>query len=184
MKKLLLILLILTAAGCSNEKLKPVIDSSFDVKRVPAQESWNSSIVFSDSGKTKAVVFADHIMMYEDETDETLLEEVKIDFYDENEVKRTTLTSKYGHVDNRTRDMVARQEVVAVNDSGMTLKTNELFYRNMDRKIYTDKFVTIINKKEKIQGYGLEADQDLSSYVIFNITYITSVKEGDTPVAE
>jgi hypothetical protein len=62
---------------------------------------------------------------------------------------------------------------VVVNDSGVTITTSELMWRNKDRKIVSDKFVTILSPKEKIQGYGFESDQSLRNYVIYNITYIS-----------
>jgi hypothetical protein len=46
-------------------------------------------------------------------------------------------------------------------------------WRNKDRKIVSDKFVTILSPKEKIQGYGFESDQSLRNYIIYNITYIS-----------
>lgn len=46
-------------------------------------------------------------------------------------------------------------------------------WRNKDQKIISDKFVTIISPKEKIQGYGFESDQSLRNYTIYNITYVT-----------
>ncbi len=47
-------------------------------------------------------------------------------------------------------------------------------WRNSDKKIVSDKFVTITSPKEKIEGYGFESDQHLQNYVVYNITYITS----------
>jgi hypothetical protein len=46
-------------------------------------------------------------------------------------------------------------------------------WKNKERKIVTNKFVTIISPKEKMQGYGLESDQGLRNYTIYNITYVT-----------
>jgi LPS export ABC transporter protein LptC len=104
---------------------------------------------------------------------ETLLDEgVKVDFYDENEIKTSTLTSEKGRVDDATRDLYAIDSVVVENDS-VTIRTDELKWRNSDKKIVSDKFVTIISPKEKIQGYGFESDQHLQNYVIYNITYVT-----------
>ena len=83
------------------------------------------------------------------------------------------LTANKGKADDLSNDLFAVDSVVAVNDSGVTLKTQELMWKNKERKIVTDKFVTIISPKEKIQGYGLESDQNLRNYTIYNITYVT-----------
>jgi len=52
-----------------------------------------------------------------------------------------------------------------------------LKWRDKDRKIVSDKFVTIDSPDEHIEGYGFESDQHLRNYVIYNITYITNAKK-------
>ncbi|OGU76044.1 MAG: LPS export ABC transporter periplasmic protein LptC [Ignavibacteria bacterium RBG_16_34_14] len=148
------------------------MNPSLNVEELPAQESWNATVFFSDSGKTTAILKAGHLQVL-NESRETLLDQnIKIDFYDEEERKTTTLTAIRGRVDDATRDLYAMDSVVVVSDSA-TIETEELKWRNSDKKIVSDKFVTIISPKEKIQGYGFESDQHLQNYVIYNITYVT-----------
>lgn len=172
--KLFLILTIssLLFFNCSSKRVKPSVDSKIKIEEIPSQESWNSIVTFSDSGKTSAVLWAGHLRKY-DETRETLLDDnIKVDFYDQNEVKTTTLTSKKGRVNEATNDLFAIDSVIVFSDS-VTIKTEEMMWRNKDRKIISDKFVTLISPKEKIEGYGFESDQSLRNYVIYNITYVT-----------
>jgi LPS export ABC transporter protein LptC len=171
MRNFLIIIIPLVFFGCQSERVQPSIMSNIQLEKIPAQESWNSKVTFSDSGKTKAVLYTGHIRVYYD-TQETLLDTgVKVDFYDDNQVKSSTLTSKKGRVDDVTQNLWARDSVVVVNDSGVTITTSELMWRNKDRKIVSDKFVTIVSPKENIQGYGFESDQSLRNYVIYNPTY-------------
>ncbi len=172
MKFLSLIIFIFFVAGCSEEKVQPTVNTSLQVSKLPAQESWDDTVFFSDSGKTKAVLFANHLKMYE-QPQETLLDTIKVEFYNSLDKISTVLTSNKGRVDDLTKDLYAIDSVIAVNDSGVTLKTQQLVWRNKDRKIVSDKFVTIISPKEKIQGYGFESDQNLNNYTIYNITYVT-----------
>ncbi len=174
MKLLFLVISFFLLAGCSEVKVQPTINSALQVTKLPAQESWDDTVFFSDSGKTKAVLFANHLMMY-DQPQETLLDTIKVNFYNLNGKVGTILTSNKGKVDDITKDLYAIDSVVAVSDSGVTLKTQELMWRNKDRKIVSDKFVTIISPKEKIQGYGFESDQNLRNYTIYNITYVTRI---------
>jgi LPS export ABC transporter protein LptC len=108
----------------------------------------------------------------------TLLDGVKIDFYDKEQKKKSFLTSLRGKVDDVTQNMYAIDSVVAKNDSGVVLRTNELMWRNKDQKITSDKFVKITSPKETIEGYGFESDQHLDNYVIFNVTY-SSTSSGN-----
>ncbi len=159
--------------GCGGKKVKPTVSTSLQTGKLPVQESWDDTVVFSDSGKTRAVLYAGNIKMY-NRPPETLLDSsIKIDFYSSAGKKTSVLTALRGRVDDATKNLYAIDSVVAVSDSGVTLKTQELMWRNKDQKIVSDKFVTIISPKEKIQGYGFESDQSLTNYTIYNITYIT-----------
>ena len=141
MKYLFLISFLLLILACSNKDIKPHIDASISSGELPSQESWNSTIFFTDSGKTKAILYAGHIQVFS-QRKETLFDEgLKVEFFNANEQLTTTLTSKRGRVDERTNDLYAIDSVVAVNDSGIVVKTNELEWRNRDKKIVSDKFV-------------------------------------------
>jgi LPS export ABC transporter protein LptC len=176
MRIFLIIIIPLFFIGCQSERVQPSILSNIKLEKIPAQESWNSKITFTDSGKTKAVMYTGHIRVYYDSRETLLDMGVKVDFYDDNQVKSSTLTSKRGRVDDATQNLWARDSVVVVNDSGVTITTSELMWRNKDRKIVSDKFVTITSPKEKIQGYGFESDQSLRNYTIYNPTY-TSIRD-------
>ncbi|HPN38468.1 MAG TPA: LPS export ABC transporter periplasmic protein LptC [Melioribacteraceae bacterium] len=171
--KIVIFLFLIFLLSCTDEKIKPKVENTASAN-IPIQESFNSKIYFSEDGKLKAILYADHLKMYENPK-VTLIDGVKIEFFDKSEVKTTTLTSKYGKVDDITKNMIAYKNVVAVNDSGVTLTTEELLWRNSDRKITSDKFVKLISDTENIQGYGFESDQSLKNYTIYNITYSTVI---------
>lgn len=173
MKYLSFLILSFLLAACSDQKVKPSINPSLNVRELPAQESWDAEITFTDSGKTKAVLNAGHLQVLENARETLLDNKIKVDFYNQLEQKTTTLTAEKGKVDDATKNLWAIDNVVAVNDSGVTLQTEELMWRNSDQKILSDKFVTILTPKEKIEGYGFESDQHLRNYVIYDITYVT-----------
>lgn len=166
-----LISLVIISFACQ-EDVKPIKFDAFTGEEIPSQESWDSRIMITDDGNLKAIVYADHIRVFDDHK-ETLLEGVKINFFDEEEVVASRLTSKRGRVDDKTQDMFAIDSVIAKNDSGTILETDELKWDNKTRKITTDKFVTITTEEERIEGYGFVSDQGLQNYTIYNITYST-----------
>ena len=173
MKLIVLILsLLMVLTNCSTKRVKPSIDANLRIEELPSQESWNSIVTFSDSGKTKAVLWAGHFQKYDDKRETLLDQNIKVDFYNPQELHTTTLTSKKGRVDETTNNLYAIDSVVVFSDS-ITIKTDEMMWRNKDKKIVSDKFVTVISPQEKIEGYGFESDQSLTNYVIYNITYVT-----------
>ena len=172
---LLLVIIFSLFFSCTKEKVEPTVNTKITSLEIPDQESWNSPVFFSDSGKTRAILYAGNLKVFS-RTKETLLDSnIKIDFYNNDELKTTTLTSKRGRVDERTNDLYAMDSVIAKNDSGVVIRTDEMMWRNKDQKIVSEKFVTIDTPTEKIEGYGFESDQNLSNYVIYNITYVTNL---------
>lgn len=157
---------------CSSKRVKPSINVNLEIGEMPSQESWNSTITFSDSGKTKAILWAGHLKKFDEKRETFMDENIKVDFYDQNEIQTSTLTSKNGRVDESTNNLYAIDSVVVSSDS-VIIRTDEMMWRNKDRKIVSDKFVTVISPNETIKGYGFESDQSLRNYVIYNITYVT-----------
>lgn len=178
MKKLFIFIFILAFASCSDEKIQPQIGKTNIEGEIPSHESWNSKIMFTDDGNVKAILYSNHLQKFEKQK-VTLLNGVKIDFYDKDQKSSSNLTSLTGKVDDILRDMYATGNVVARNDSGLVLKTEELKWRHSDQKIVTDKFVTITTKKEIIEGFGLESDQSLNNYIVFKTTYTSSLSKGE-----
>ncbi len=157
---------------CSSKRVKPSIDVNLKIEQLPSQESWNSVITFTDSGKTKAILWAGHLQKFDEKRETFMDQNIKVDFYDQKEIHSSTLTSKKGRVDETTNNLYAIDSVVVFSDS-VTIKTDEMMWRNKDRKIVSDKFVRVISPVETIEGYGFESDQSLRNYVIYNITYVT-----------
>lgn len=157
---------------CSSKRVKPSVDLNLNTQELPSQESWNSVITFTDSGKTKAILWTGHLRKFDDKRETFLDKNVKVDFYNDEQIKTSTLTSKKGRVDETTNNLYAIDSVVVFSDS-VTIRTEEMMWRNKDRKIVSDKFVTVVSPQEKIEGYGFESDQNLKNYVIYNITYVT-----------
>lgn len=160
--------------GCTKEKVEPTVNVQLTAEEIPDQESWNSTIFFTDSGRTRAILIAGHLRVFSKNKETLLDSNIKIDFYNNEEIHTTTLTSKRGRVDEITNNLYAIDSVVAVNDSGIVITSDEMMWRNKDRKIVSEKYVTIVSPKEKIEGYGFESDQNLRNYIIYNITYITA----------
>jgi LPS export ABC transporter protein LptC len=163
---LLLSLLLLTAC---EEKVRPAVAPGMSPD-IPSQESWNSTVTFTDSAHLRAVLWSGHISVYTPREYTLLDESVRVDFYNEFEQHTSVLTARRGKVNDRTRDFEAYDNVVVVSDSGTVLKTDRLFWTNATRLIHTDAFVEITSPNEQIRGHGMESDQSLKNYRIFRVT--------------
>ncbi len=160
--------------GCTREKVEPTVNVQLTAEEIPDQESWNSTIFFTDSGRTRAILIAGHLRVFSRNKETLLDSNIRIEFYNNEEIHTSTLTAKRGRVDELTNNLYAIDSVVAVNDSGIVITSDEMMWRNKDRKIVSEKYVTIVSPNEIIEGYGFESDQNLRNYIIYNITYITT----------
>ncbi len=161
---LLVMLIVFTA--CDREKAKPSM-SGFTSDQLPTQESWNSKVTFSDSGRVRAILTAGHIRMFEEERHTLIDSGLVVDFYERSGKHSSVLTSKRGRVDDRTRDLEAFENVVFRSDSGTVVETEYIFWDSAQKKVRSDRFVTITSATERLQGYGFEADQGLKNYTVF-----------------
>lgn len=155
--------------GCE-PKIKPPISSLGVGHDVPTQESWNAVITFTDSGRITAILKAGHIAVFYEQKKTLMDSNITVDFFDENSNRTSILTAKKGIVNDLTHDLEARENVIVVNDSGTTLRTEELYWMNKTQKIHTPAFVEITSPTEQIQGHGLESDQSLKYYTIPKVT--------------
>ncbi|HTY59974.1 MAG TPA: LPS export ABC transporter periplasmic protein LptC [Bacteroidota bacterium] len=159
---------LLLFAGCA-DKVNPTVQS-LPEPSLPSQESWRSTVYFTDSARIKAVLWAGHIAAYQNERITLLDDSVHVDFFDRLGRHTSLLTARRGKVNDATEDFVAYRDVIVVSDSGSTMKTDSLVWTNADRTIHTNAFVDITSPTEHIMGQGFVSDQDLKNYRIFRVT--------------
>ncbi len=168
-KKILIFLFLFTLSVSScDEKFKPT-RTDINTNEMPSQESWNSTVTFSDSGRTKAILEAGHISVYSSKGFTLIDSGAKVDFYRDGEIV-STLTGKKGKIDDRTKDIEIYDSVNVVNKEGSELKTQKLFWNNKTQRVSSDEFVTIKTPAETIEGIGFESDQNLRNYKIFKVS--------------
>jgi LPS export ABC transporter protein LptC len=93
----------------------------------------------------------------------------KIEFYDENGVPSSVLTSNYGKFDKEKNIYIVKNNVVVKNlVENKKLSTSELYWNPLTEKVYTDKFVVIETPEQILKGDGLTANQQMSTYKILN----------------
>jgi LPS export ABC transporter protein LptC len=156
-------------SGCE-EKIQPSVLSSVDSRTLPQQESWNSTIVVSDSGRITAIILAGYIRVFESDRKTYMSQGVRVRFFNLQGIQTSVLTSDEGNVDETTNNLEARKNVIVVSSNSSCMKTEQLFWDNQRQLIYTPAYVQITTDKDKWQGHGFESDQSLKNYHIFRVT--------------
>ncbi len=167
MRKLYFLSILVILFGCE-EKLKPTVVPVSG--SLPDQESWNSTIQFSDSGITKGILKAGHAVVFNNQNKTYLGDSVRVDFFDDRGLHTSYLTSDSGIVNDQTNDLEAIGNVFAHSDSGTSLWTQQLYWNDRTQKVTSSVFVRIVSPKETIEGVGFQSDRDLRNYTIFNVS--------------
>ena len=137
----------------------------------PNQEGWNSTMTSTNDGILNAVIRYGHMQRFKKRKVVEFDSGIKIDFYDEKGKHTSKLTSNKGKLDEATNDIEAIENVVVVSDSGINLKTEQIWWNNSLEKVITDKFVTITTvKNDTFYGYGFESDQYFNNWAIRKIS--------------
>jgi len=165
----LIVVLTVLAAGCG-EKIKPSVIPGLDVKNLPQQESWNSTILVSDSGRVEARIRAGYIQKYDPPQATKMSEGIVVYFYNDSGQQTSILTAKQGTVNEQTYDLEAIGDVLVVSDDSTHLRSERLFWDNQRHLIHTPEYVYVTSPREKVQGRGFESDQRLRNYRIFKVT--------------
>jgi LPS export ABC transporter protein LptC len=137
----------------------------------PDQEGWNSTMTSTKDGVLTAVIRYGHMQRFKNRKVVEFDDGIEIDFYDEKGNHTSKLTSDKGKMNEGTNDIEAIKNVVVVSDSGINLKTEQIWWDNSVEKVVTDKFVMITtNKNDTLYGYGFESDQHLDNWSIRKVS--------------
>jgi LPS export ABC transporter protein LptC len=161
------LLLLLAISGIHCTEFEDT-DEQPAVTDLPDQESWDNNIFFTRDDKRRAVLTAGYIAKYNSKNYTILKDGVRVDFYNEEGVLRSILTSEEGKVYDDKQDMYANGHVVVRSENGTTLFTDELFWNNNEQKIISKVPVKITTLSDTLYGDTFRSDPDLVDYEITN----------------
>jgi LPS export ABC transporter protein LptC len=161
MNQYLFIIIIILACSCNSSDTKEPLEY-----KGPLSEVENVELYYSENDNVKIKMLAD--LLYEFENgDREFPKGVYMEFYNEFGQLESTLRANHAFFFKKEEQWRGRGKVEVKNiEKNEQLNTEELFWKPKDKKIFTEKFVTIRLQGDVIYGEGLEAKQDLSDYVI------------------
>lgn len=146
--------------------------------------AWDVSTVISDSGVTRYRLATPEWLIF-DKASEPYWDfphGIHLEKFDEN-------LNVYANVDADTAIYYSNKEmwilsgnVKAMNLDGERFESEKLFVEQKKDRIYTDRFVTIIQKERIINGIGLESNQRLTKYTILEPQGIIPIDEASDSV--
>jgi LPS export ABC transporter protein LptC len=175
MKKYAIIFLIFIS--CSN-----IDDLSNNQKHVekPSQESWNAKIFVNSEGRRAITAESEYLATYNATQLTTLIGNVKLDFFDDRGNHTSVIFADTGKItNNHNRLFTALGNVVIEADSGIEVRTDELFFNEQLDKLYTNKFVRIATEGDTLYGVGFESDASLEHWILKEPKGVTYREENN-----
>lgn len=134
----------------------------------PLQEAEDLELYYSESATVKVKLETPKLLEFANGNRE-FPEGLYMEFYDANGKMTTTLTANEAvYFKDQERWRGRGNVVIKSIENNQELKTEELYWKPDEEKMYTDKFVTITLPDQILYGRGLVAKQDFSSYEITN----------------
>lgn len=153
-------------AACSDLTESSPESTSKDAN-IPDQEGWNSKAVFTTKGVIEAELYSKHLMRWNNQKLTTFGQGLRVEFYEKGE-HNATLTSDSGEVRGNTNNLSAFGNVVIVSDSGLTMRTEKIYWDDQKQLVFADGFVTMTSAEDTLNGYEFESNKDLSNWKMKN----------------
>jgi len=157
--------------SCENEISK--IKNFSSTEELPSLTAEGFEMLFSDSSvirfKLQTPEFIRHDNADEKEPYTEFPKGMKLEQYDAKMNVVSSITALYAKNFDSDDRWEAKNNVIAINLKGDTLKTEYLVWDKRKGRIYSDQFVKIIQKDQIYTGVGFESNQDFSEYHIKNL---------------
>jgi len=168
--------------ACENDIEK--IKAFSSPENLPIIEAKNFETLFTDSGTIRYSLKTTKLLRFENEGNEFIEfpEGMQLIQFDANKNVISSLRADYAKQFVKEQMWEAKNNVVATNKQGDTLKTEHLIWEEKEEKIYTEEFVKIIRPDQIITGVGFTSDQYIQNWKIKNLKgtiFITVDDEGE-----
>lgn len=168
MRRLPLIILILTLLlwGCGVDNTSERIETDKDTVPTMITDSVNSFI--SDSGIVRYHLEAPVWYMYDEASEPYWYfpQGLSLEQYDDQMNPASTMVSDTARYFSRLKLWKLDGNVRLRNVDGDKFLTQQMFWNQMEHKVYSDSFVHIERATRIIEGYGFVSNEQITAYTI------------------
>lgn len=180
--------MLATLAACEHRAGPAQEAEAARTEAAPVQASQDVRFAVYNSGQPRAEIAARHMEQYETkDSTYTLLYgapqtpqggRVVAHLFDEAGDSSATITADRLVYRQEEARFDARGAVRVVTADGKRLEGEHLAWHEAGRTVTTPGFVRITTPTDRVQGYGLQASEDLSSYRLANVTGETTLEDS------
>ena len=155
--------------GCNSSKVAADVVIT-DYKKVPSLVSDSLSITYYENGEMEYKFTTPRMERYEfdDEPYMVFEEGVRIETFDEDGTRKSSLVADYAKYLEKKRLWEAKGNVFGHDENGKELYTEQLFWDEMADKIYSNVDTKVIDGDEITQGSGFESAGQLNNVRFLN----------------
>jgi LPS export ABC transporter protein LptC len=150
----------LAAAGCTGIPKANPTSSRGDM---PDQEVTDFVLTETDAGHPQWTLYARWAATYT-ARNVVVAKNIRVDFFDEKGARSSELTAREGEIQQLTRDMTARGDVVLRTTEGTRMTTEEMHFSNSGQLITSDRLVRIERPGETLEAVGFSSDPGLKHF--------------------
>jgi len=177
---IVLVFLAIMAFSCENDLRTVRIFS--DPQKAPDITMDNFETIYSDSAKIKARLTAPLLNRYDSEKKKynEFPKGLHVYFYNDSLHVNAEITAKYAINYDQTRIWEARNDVVVTNTKGDRLNTEQLFWDQNRKIIYTKKYcrITSPDGNQHIGENGMEANEKFENWKLLGSSGTFTVKDN------
>lgn len=168
----------LVAAACSDDH-RDTIAISADPETFPTMKTINVSTTISDSGYTRYHITTPLWLMFEEaqEPHWNFPDGMFIVKLDDNMKEDGTFTADTATYFSGKRLWRFDRNVRMRNVNGDRFLTQQLFWDQRGRKLYSDSFIHIERTDRVLEGYGFESNEQMTRYTIKRVSGIFPASE-------
>lgn len=169
--------------GCKEEERRYVRNIG-DGTSTPTMNTLNVNTFISDSGYTRYFITAPLWSMYEDAPEPFWLfpEGIELEQYDRALRVAATMRCDSARYLSQKRIWKLDGNVVMVNTQRDSFLTQQVFWDQTKREVYSDSFVHIVRADRIIEGYGFISNEQITAYTVNRPTGIFPVNRGEKAV--
>jgi len=164
---LLILALSVVSTGCGDREPASTTAAGLSTtenadETPPDQRLYDAVITDTRDDEVRWILHSERLDRFADR-DEAQLYTVRMQFF-RADTLFSTLTSRRGRADLKTKNLHVWGDVVVVTTDGRRLETTELTYDNRRGLIYNDVYDRFTRGDDVLTGWGMEASPDLSYF--------------------
>lgn len=169
-------------AACSSKKTDVAVDAT-NVDSMPSMYTRDVNTLISDSGITRYRIEAEEWLMYEQNEDSAYWyfpKGIYVEQFDSIFAAETIIQGDTATFYKKDQIWRLDRNVHIENIEGRRFDTQQLFWDQKKRIIYSDSAIRITTDKEVIEGLGFMSNEQITKYTILRTTGIFTIERDTT----